>query len=113
VREAGIQTKAEYQFAHDLLRRSEIQAEIKRSRPAFGDLHFRLAEESIATLRAMANADITQLYDADGNLLDPQEWPADLKLLVSGIEIEERMQGEGDGAEMVRTKKVKLESRRA
>lgn len=113
VREAKIPIANERMYAWELLTKTDIQAHIKAIRAKMGELHFDLANQMINRYRRMAEADITELYDADGNLKDPKDWPDDCKMLVCGIEVEEHMTGQGDAAMLVRTKKLKLESRKA
>lgn len=109
VRFAGYKSIRPNEYARELLTRKNIQAHVEELRKELGTLHFDIYNRAVAKLIAMMEADRTALFDADGNLLDPKEWPEDLKLLLAGIEIEETMVGEGDEAQMVRTKKVKLE----
>lgn len=104
--------EAHREHAYALLTKPHIQEEINRLRGDLGELHFDLANQVLAQYKAMASADVTAMFDADGNLLDPERWPDECKLLVNGFEIEEQMRGEGDDAMLVRVKKVKLETRK-
>lgn len=110
VRFAGYQSIRPNEYARELLTKPHIQKHVDLVRKDLGTLHFDLANQATAKLAAMMSADRTQIYDADGNMLDPKDWPEECKLLLAGIEIEEVMVGEGDAAHMVRTKKVKLEA---
>lgn len=112
-REAGYEGPHLGERGYALLQKKHIQAKIKEMRGDLGELHYELADRVISRLTRMAEADLTAIFDADGNVMDPEAWPDDCKLLLSGIDIEERMQGEGDGAEMIRVKKVRFESRKA
>lgn len=108
VRQAGYDTVAPGEYARQLLNKPEIRAHVEAAIKEIGTLHFKLHDENTARLIAMRDADRTDLYDADGNVKDPREWPEALKFLLAGIEVEEQMKGEGDEAFLVRTKKVKL-----
>lgn len=110
-REAGYAPGSSRQEGSRILARPDVQAHVRFAKAQLGELHFELHEQMLHQLREMLGSDITNILDADGNLLDPQQWPDNEKLMVAGIDIEERMVGEGDAQEMVRTKKVKLESR--
>lgn len=112
VRFAEYDVKAEPQKGYELLMNPDVQAHVAQTRAKLGEIHFDLANSIIRQLDVMRLADITELYDGEGNLRDPRDWPEGVKLLVNGIEVEEVMTGEGDSAGMVRTKKVKLESRK-
>lgn len=113
VREAGWEGTAVAHRAYSLLRRTDIQQHIQAARTKLGALNYDMAQQIIDQLNDMRLADPTEMYDADGNVTDPATWPEGLKLLLVGVETEEHMTGEGEGQIMVRTKKVKLESRLA
>lgn len=112
VRHAGFELANHKEKAFELLTKSHIQAHVKHLRTTLGEIHFDVGNQIIQQLNRMREADVTEIYDGEGNLRDPKDWPEDVKLLVNGIEIEEEMRGEGDAAYLVRTKKVKLESRK-
>jgi len=101
------------EYARELLRKPDIQAHIDHEIKQLGELHFRLHEENVGRLTSMRDADRTAIFDADGNILDPQKWPEACKHLLCGIEIEEEVRGEGEDAYLVRIKKVRLETPRA
>jgi hypothetical protein len=109
VRFAKYETNWPNDYARQLLARPEIQRHVEKARKDLGVLHYDLFNQAVNRLALMMQADRTEILDAEGNVKDPEEWPEECKLLIAGIEIEERMQGEGDAAEMIRVKKVKLE----
>lgn len=115
VRFAGYETGPgnDRYHARELLTKPHIQAAIRKRVGNLGELHFELANEVSARLQQMAFADRTAILDADGNLIDPKDWPDDCKALLAGIEIEEQMKGEGDEAFLVRVKKVRLSEPKA
>lgn len=111
-RESGFSEKSCRAIGWELLTRPDIQAHIRAMRKQLGEMHFDLANQITGQLRAMAGADPTKMLDADGNVIDPKDWEDAEKLLIVGFDIEERMVGEGDAQELIRVKKVKLESRK-
>lgn len=98
--------------AYHLLTRVDIQAHIAHARTRLGTLHYDLGNQIIQQLNDMRLADPTEAYDEAGNIRDPRDWPPELKKLLVGIEVEEEMRGEGDETYLVRTKKVKFDTRR-
>lgn len=66
-------------------------------------------EAVLLELRRIGHADIRKLYDDDGNLKDPSEWPTEVAKFVSSIEVNELFEGSGKDREHVGyIKKVKL-----
>jgi len=111
VRHAGYDTIAPAQYARTLLTKVHIQERVNKVIEGLGDLHFRLADEVTGKLKAMSDADRTQIVDENGNLRPMSEWPEECKLLISGIEVEETFEGTGrDRRRIGELKKVKLEA---
>jgi phage terminase small subunit len=111
VRYAAFETNWPAQYAAELLAKPPIQARVDKVIEGLGDLHFRLADEVTGQLKAMKNADRTAIFDADGNLIDPKNWPEECKLLLAGIEVEQLFEGAGEDRKQIGvTKKVKLET---
>lgn len=109
VKHAGFETVAPGQYAVQLLTKRSIQARVNKVIEGLGELHFRLADEVTGDLRAMKRADRTAILNEDGSLKDPADWPEECKLLLAGIDIEERTVGD-ENPVIIRTKKVKLEA---
>jgi hypothetical protein len=109
VRFAGFESVRPNEYAYELLTKPHIQAQINQVIESLGDLHFRLADENTGRLKAMRDADRTAIFADDGSLIDPKDWPEECKLLLAGIETEERVAGDGESAHLIRVKKVKLE----
>jgi phage terminase small subunit len=109
-RQAGFSEATARSIGHSLLTRADIQAHVRAMRAELGELHFDLANRVTAQLIRMASADPTKMLGANGDLTDPATWAEEEKSLIVGLEIEEKEVGEG--AEFIRTKKVKLESRK-
>ena len=113
VRNAGYETTTPQEYARALLTNTNIQAHIKARLADLGELHFKLHEENTERLISMRDADRTDIYNEDGSLRDPREWPEACKQILCGIEVETEMRGEGDAAYLVRTTKVKLSDPKA
>lgn len=114
VRFAGYSTPHASQYAYELLAKPRIQEKVKAAIADLGELHFQLNNELIGDLKVMkdALADPTRLLDASGNVLDPKDWPEDLRGAIRGFEIEEQTIGKEDPIR-VRVKKLRFESRAA
>lgn len=111
IRFAGYETKWPAAYATELLTKPEVQDEIKKVRDELGELHFDLANRATAKLRSMMEADTTQIFTAEGNVKDFDEWPEDCKLLLAGVEVEELWEGAGkDRRPVGNLRKVKLEA---
>lgn len=108
VKHAGFGTISPGQYAVELLTKPKIQERVNKVIEGLGELHFRLADEVTGDLRAMKRADRTAILNEDGSLKDPADWPEECKLLLAGIDIEERTIGD-ENPVVIRTKKVKLE----
>lgn len=103
VKHAEFNTVAPREYAHMLLTKPDIQANIRWIRRELGDLHFDLSNQLLAQYNAMRNADPRSLLRDDGVLKDVKDWPDDAALLLNGLEV--------DFAGGVT--KVKLESRKS
>jgi len=65
--------------------------------------------ESIkAKLRGLIDVDIRELFDEFGSVKDPKDWPDSIAFAISGFDVVERTDKNGD---TIRTYKVKLNSR--
>lgn len=110
VKHAGFDTEWPGRYAVELLSKPLIQERVNKVIESLGELHFRLADEVTGDLRAMKRADRTAIFNEDGSLKDPAEWPEECKLLLAGVDIEERTVGDDENPIIIRTKKVKLEA---
>lgn len=97
-------------YAREVLAKPYIQAHIQAKIAELGELHFRLADENTALLRSMRDADRTAIFDEDGNLKDPKDWPDECKALLAGVDVEEVVRGRGKDAQVVVIRKVRLEA---
>lgn len=107
-RKAGFAPDSARDAGYRLLTRADVQAHLVAYRKQLGALHFDIMHQIIGQLDEMRLADARKFWDADGNVTDPETWTQGMADLVCGFEIEERMVGEGDAQEMIRTKKIKL-----
>lgn len=101
--------------AHPWLKRPDVAASKALDRPdvcaALEELREDIAARAgvkpadvIRGLAAVAFGDIRRLYDAEGRLLPPNEWPDDAAAQVAGFEVEELRE---DGQVVGRVRKVK------
>lgn len=66
------------------------------------------AQRVLREQAAIAFSDVRELYDANGNLKSPHEWPDDVARSISGVEVESLYEGRGEAREFVGTlRKVK------
>lgn len=106
VRFAGYKTQWPSQYATQLLAKPHVQKMVEATIKDLGELHYRLADESLARLRSMHNAERTAIFSADGGLLPPEQWPIECKHLLAGIKVVEMF--DKDGTVIGYTKEVKL-----
>ena len=62
---------------------------------------------TLLELARVAFADVRDLYDEHGCLVNPSQLSDDAAASVASVEEDSRMDGRGEGAELVRTKKIK------
>lgn len=68
-----------------------------------------LGEIVIRNLRQLADVDIAQAYDENGNVLPIADMPPELRRAIAGLEVFEEYQGRGENREYIgQTKKIKL-----
>lgn len=112
-REKNQRRPGDYSQAYDVLRLPEIIARIEYLE---GERQKRIQidqDKILLMLSSMANADVTQAIDDDGNLLPLDEIPADVRLMIEGfemIETQERNE-EGELEGIGRLKKIKMAKR--
>jgi phage terminase small subunit len=85
---AGYSENTAYSQGHDLLKKPEIQAYIR----FLADKLVSDAEIGVQRLlrehARIAFFDIADLYDEAGNMLHPQELPAEIRAVIAGIDVE-------------------------
>jgi phage terminase small subunit len=66
-------------------------------------------EWTLGQMRKLAGFDATRLFNEDGNMIAIDQWPADVRAAVAGIEFEEVYEGRGEERVHVgRIHKIKL-----
>lgn len=109
----GKDTKPErvWEGASRLIADPKVAARIEHYRK-LADQHWSASVEKIATqLGMMAFVDKREIYDENGALKDPRDWPEHIARTVQGVEVFEEKNA--DGETVGYTRKVKFESRAA
>ena len=114
-RHAGFSANCSRQIGVELLSRPYVQGLIAEERARLGALHYDLSNQVVHDLAVMKDADPRLLFNENGTLKAPHEWPDEEAMLITGFEVEEHLsEPAGDAAPiMTRVKKVRLESRKA
>lgn len=69
------------------------------------------ADDVVIGLSRIARFDARKLFDQQGSLLQPHEWPDEVAMCVSSLEVEQRWEGKGENAQSYRVHKIKLNDR--
>jgi hypothetical protein len=100
-------------YSYELLRKPAVkalvEAETAEKETQLKQKAARAAEETFL----LATADIRQLFDADDKLLAVRKMPAQIRRAIASIEVEKRVDGRGEDAEVYYVTKVKLHDKRA
>lgn len=115
---AGYSKRTAYQQGHRLLKHVEVGRLIQAAGKEREQRTGITADRVLAELHRLAFSDIRKLYKDDGTLLNPKDWPDDIALAVSGVEVIEKtshsaLDEDEDGnptlkQEPMQVKKVKL-----
>ncbi len=96
VREAGFKGKSANQRGYELLHEPEVQAAIlERRAQAIADA----GVTHLRTLREVANVaffDIRELFNDDGSLKPPKDWPDNAAAAIAGIDVEDLFELHGE-----------------
>lgn len=107
-REAGYSEKAAAVTGSILLRNSKVQQRINDLR---GDMAggFNVSRERLAQeLARIAYGDPRAIFDKEGRMLPPDQWPDEVAATISSVETEELFSGFGENRKQIGyTKKVK------
>lgn len=89
-----------YKAARALYRREKVQAELRRRRKAIERAVDAQAVQLEQRIARIALADLRSLYDEDGKVLPPEQWPDDIAAAVKSLTEEEESvtRGRGDNA---------------
>nr|BFD63169.1 terminase small subunit [Bdellovibrio sp. HM001] len=106
---AGYSEKSARCIASENMDNPKIQAEIQRQMDARASKVGVTSELVLGELLKIATFDIRRLYNADGSMLKPSEWPDDVAKAVAGVDIEDLFDGHGEDRQQIGyTKKVKI-----
>lgn len=95
-----------------MLKRPEIQARIRELHDQALTVKQMSSERVLTELAHIAKSDPRRLFDAQGKLLDPSQWPDDIAACIASIETEELFDGQGEEREQIGwTKKVRFWSK--
>lgn len=109
---AGYSAKTAYSQGERLLSHVEVAAAISAAQQARSERTKIDADWVLHRLALEAEADLNDLYDETGALRPVREWPLIWRQgLVAGVETETRRDGQGEDAELVTVRKVKLSDR--
>lgn len=106
---AGYSPKTAKQQGHRLLTYVDVQRAIEAKRKEVaGDLGIT-RERVLREMAKLAFSDLRQLYNEDGSLKHPHEWPEGAAGAISGMELVEEFGDGPDGKKLIGyTKKLKL-----
>ena len=108
---AGYSEKTAASQASRLLKNVNIQKKIRQ----ILDKGFASEEVTIGDIIRhfikLTNYDITEIYDDQGRLKHPKDWPEDLKHVIQGVETVETTNGTGKEKEYYYTHKIKMPDR--
>ena len=93
-------------LASGLLANAEIRAILDKRLEAIRSSRQREAEAFLRNTMAVATSDIRQAFDDDGRLLPVNQWPDELALAVSSLDVDEIRQAR-DGDEEAETRVIK------
>jgi phage terminase small subunit len=106
---AGYSEKGAHVEASRLLRNPKVTARLSELQAARSKRTQITSDMVLLELAKLANSDLRRLFNANGELLPPSEWPDDVALAVSSVEVEELFDGYGqDRTQIGYTKKVKF-----
>lgn len=94
-REAGYAASSAKRRAVELLARPTVKAMLAERTNALAKKYELTAEAVIEKLAKLIHADFRELYNDDGTLKDPKDWPDDIAAGVTGYEATEEFEGQG------------------
>ena len=110
VREAGFNSKAPQEYAHELLTKPHIQSRIQVFRDQIEKLHVDSYNKATAFLERQLHADTREFHDEKGNLKALHQISDEEESLIVGLESEVKTDKDSGVTTLVR--KVKLSDRR-
>ena len=93
---AGYSERTAYSQGQRLLKNAEVQTAIGKAQTVREKRTGITADRVLKELARIGLSDIRQLFDSDGRLLRPEEWPDAAAAAVASIEVVTRNVGEGE-----------------
>lgn len=108
-KDAGYSEDTAYSIGWENLRKPEIQQRIAEIRQTTGR-NFNITRERLAQeLAKIAFADVRLIFNEDGSLKSPENWPDDIAAVIAGVDTDEIWEGRGEDRQKVgETKKLKM-----
>lgn len=114
VREAGYNTKDEYQYSYELLRKPHILKRIEAVREQVDSLHADLARKATNFIQRQLDADPRAMFDKDGNPVPVHQLGDAEATLLRGTEHElETVVKDGQSVTRMKLAKVRIADQRA
>jgi len=109
---AGYSPRTAAAAASRLLSKVNVRSLVEKAAAARSERTQIDADWVLRRLQGEAEADMADLYDANGNLLPIRDWPMVFrKGLVVGVEVAAERDGRGDDATVTIVRKIKLQDR--
>jgi phage terminase small subunit len=109
---AGYSKRRASEQGYSLLQIPSVACHVQRVQARQLERTELTADEVINGLRAIACVDLSQIYDAQGNLMSVHDWPDDVKRVVMGMESDELFEMDrGRRVVTGHSKKVKIPDR--
>lgn len=106
---AGYSEKNATEQASRLLTKANVKAHVQKLLDQRSERTAITADLVLQELLKVAKSDLRKLFDDSGKLLSVDEWPDDVALAVSSVEVEELFDGHGkDKTHIGYTKKLRL-----
>lgn len=106
---AGFSAKTAGVQATKLLKEANVQQMIAERRRELVEKSKLTTDELLIELAKIVRADLRTLFNEDGSLKSPKDWPDEVAGAVAGMEIDELFDGVGkDRIQIGMTKKLKL-----
>lgn len=99
--------------AYELLENRIIAGRIDALRQAAAEKAVITSAEVLQIAANMVRADLRKLYNTDGSLKPPSEWPDDMIHALASVRTTEHTEQSGDDTKVVYTRDVKLADRNA
>lgn len=104
---AGYSDKAAKEQASRLLTKANVRARVAELQQTVADKAGISALWVLEEFKKVAGADTRALFDENGNLLAIKDLPDDVAAAISSIEVERRVDGHGEDAEVYHVHKIK------